>query len=164
MPKTYRNHQRVDAPPEILLEILTDPAFEVASQRAVGVVESHVEERRRDDRVLVYEVIGKEYHRTLTGFDRDKLETTATVYEWDLRERRARWELSHSQNAQTRMWGTVSVHPDGDGSRYDYEMNCKVGIPLLGGQIEKYIVKEFEKIWPKYEELVEAFVREKTGR
>jgi hypothetical protein len=44
------------------------------------------------------------------------------------------------QGVPSRIDGTMSLSPDGAGTRQDVEAEVKVSIPLLGGKLEKFAV------------------------
>jgi hypothetical protein len=152
--KSFEKHARLGASPDLTLAALTDPEFEIGQQKLQATTQStEVVERSRSDTRLVYEVRTNEYGRTLTGgINRDATHLTTTRVEWDLEARVGRWtyEVGGEFAGRVRVWGESRVAPDGAGSRYTFQFNAEVRIPLIGGKIEKMILTEMEKTWPRF--------------
>ena len=84
----------------------------------------------------------------------DSSEQTQTHYEWDLKGRRASWTYSSPHGKRVRVWGGTRIDAAGDNAVLHEEFNCEVKIPLVGGKVEKVILKEVDKYWPRYEQLL----------
>ncbi len=147
-----------EAPPEKLLQILTDEDYQVARQKSQGALEVNVKEISRTDDRLVFEVHAREYARGITGVDHSKTEINVTTYDWDLKARRGTWKHTTSQGERVRVWGSVEVQPDGENSRLQNDFNIEVKIPILGGKIEKMVMKEVAKGWADYERVIREFL------
>ena len=150
---------RFDAPPEKLLEVLVDEEYQIARQKSQGALEVQVKEISRNDDRLVFEVHAKEYARGLTGVDKSKTEINVTTYDWDLKAKRGSWKHTTSQGERVRVWGTVQVQPDGDNSKLINDFNIEIKIPLVGGKIEKMVMKEVAKGWGNYENVIREFLK-----
>jgi len=50
------------------------------------------------------------------------------------------------QGVPSHIDGTVTLTPDGTGTRQDIEATVKVSIPLVGGKLEKLAVDSGEKL------------------
>lgn len=147
-----------DVPPEKLLEVMIAEEYQVARQKSQGALEVQVKETSRSDDRLVFEVHAKEYARGITGVDKSKTEINVTTYDWDLKARRGSWKHTTSQGERVKVWGTVQIQPDGDKSRLVNDFNIEIRIPLVGGKIEKMVMKEVAKGWANYENVIREFL------
>jgi len=146
-----------DAPPEKLLEVLIGEEYQIARQKSQGALEVQVKETSRSDDRLVFEVHAKEYARGLTGVDKSKTEMNLTTYDWDLKAMRGTWKHTTPQGERVKVWGSVQIQPDGDRSRLVNDFNIEIKIPLVGGKIEKMVMKEVAKGWADYEKVIREF-------
>jgi hypothetical protein len=148
-----------DAPPEKLLEVLIDEEYQIARQKSQGALEVQVKEISRNDDRFVFEVHAKEYARGLTGVDKSKTEINVTTYDWDLKAKRGSWKHTTSQGDRVKVWGTVQVQPDGDNSKLLNDFNIEIKIPLVGGKIEKMVMKEVAKSWTNYQNVIREHLK-----
>ena len=146
-----------DVPPEKLLEVMIDEEYQIARQKSQGALEVNIKEISRTDDRLVFEVHAKEYARGITGVDKSKTEINVTTYDWDLKAKRGSWKHTTSQGERVKVWGTVQIQPDGDKSRLVNDFNIEIKIPLVGGKIEKMVMKEVAKSWADYEKIIREF-------
>ena len=51
----------------------------------------------------------------------------------------------------------IRIEGSGDSCLLVEEFNVNVKVPLMGGKIEKIIMKEVDKYFPKYEVMVKEF-------
>ena len=148
-----------DVPPERLLQVLIGEEYQIARQKSQGALEVQVRETSRSDDRLVFEVHAKEYARGLTGVDKSKTEINVTTYDWDLKAKRGTWKHATSQGERVKVWGTVQIQPDGGKSRLVNDFNIEIKIPLVGGKIEKMVMKEVAKSWANYEGVIREFLK-----
>jgi len=153
----------VDLPPDDLVKILTDPDFQVAREKAQNAIDASVKGVSRQGDRLVFEVHVTQHARTKTGIDRSRTEQAVTTYTWDLKARTASWVYRDPHSERVDVRGSVRVEPSGSGSTEVDDMQIEVRIPLLGGQIEKLILKEVEKGWPRYEAVLRKFAAKAKG-
>jgi hypothetical protein len=139
--------------------VLIDEEYQIARQKSQGALEVQVKEISRNDDRLVFEVQAKEYARGLTGVDKSKTEINLTTYDWDLKAKRGSWKHTTSQGERVRVWGTVQVQPDGDNSKLINDFNIEIKIPLVGGKLEKMVMKEVAKGWADYENVIREFLK-----
>ena len=158
MASKSENVFRFDSPPETLLAVLIAADFQIAREKAMGSLEARVEEKTRSDTRLVFDVHTVDYARGMTGIDRSKTENNRTEYDWDLKVRRAGWTYHGQSNKMARVWGTIRLEPEGSGSKLTNSFEVEVKIPLMGGKIEKLVLKEVEKSWPIYEKTIRTFL------
>lgn len=158
MSKELTRRMTVEAPADRLVEVLVEPAFHVEREKAQGALDVRVEERSRAGDRLVFDVVVTQHARTKTGIDRSRTEQAVTTTEWDLKARRATWTYRDPNSDRVTVRGSMRVEPSGEGrSVLVDEMFLEVKVPLIGGQIEKIILKEIEAGWPKYEAVVRRF-------
>jgi hypothetical protein len=148
---------RFNVPPDKLLQVLIDEEYQIARQKSQGALEVNVKEISRTDERFVFEVHAKEYARGLTGVDKSKTEINITTYDWDLKAKRGSWKHTTSQGERVKVWGTVQVQPDGENSKIQNDFNIEIKIPLVGGKLEKMVMKEVAKGWANYENVIREF-------
>lgn len=150
MPKTYSTSNDHDASPEKVLATLTDPEFLVEREKAQGAIDATVQEIRRSEKELVLRLDATEYGRTMTGgLDKSKQEKSSTVYEWNLETMKGEWTYEGTHGKRIQVSGSFRVTPrEEGGARVFSDFHVKVDIPLLGGKIEKMVIKEIEKSTP----------------
>ena len=148
---------RFEVTPEKLLEVLIDEEYQIARQKSQGALEVNVKEISRTDDRFVFEVHAKEYARGITGVDKSKTEINISSYDWDLKTKRGTWTHSTSQGDRVKVWGSVQIQPDGDNSRIVNDFNIEIKIPLVGGKLEKMVMKEVAKGWDNYENVIREF-------
>jgi len=147
-----------DASPERFLELMIDPGFQVAREKVQAAKDAEVVELERTDSKLRYEVRTTEYGKGLTGVDKSKTEQTLSVYEWDLDNKTASWTWSGPYGKKVKVWGHLAIRPVGTGVQLDSDFNVDVKIPLIGGKIEKAVIKETEKGWGRYENVIKEWL------
>jgi hypothetical protein len=158
MARKSENVIRFDFSPERLMQIMLNPEFQVARDKANGSLESRLEEKSRTDARFVYSMHTRDYARGMTGIDKSKIEDNHCDYEWDLKARRATWTYHPSaQLGPVKVWGTIRVEADGAGTRLTNTFEVEVKIPLIGGQAEKMVLKEVDKSWAGYERVIREY-------
>ncbi len=78
MAKSKKTTFHFDASPDKLLEVLIDPGFQDARERAQGAVGAVVKDVKRTDAEFIYELDTTEYAKSLTGLDKTKTEKTGS--------------------------------------------------------------------------------------
>jgi hypothetical protein len=162
MAKRYAKTIRYPVSAEKLLDILLDPDFQVAREKAQGSLEVTVKELSRNDSEMVYEVHTVDHAKGLTGIDKSKTETAVSVYTWDLVKQRCRWTWDGPHSNRVKVWGHLILHPAGNETDLEGDFNVDVSVPLVGGKIEKEVIKETEKGWDRYEAVVRRFIAERA--
>ena len=152
---------RFEVTPDKLLEVLIDQEYQIARQKSQGALEVEVKEVSRTDDRFVFEVHAKEYARGLTGVDKSKTEINVSSYDWDLKAKRGTWTHSTAQGERVKVWGSVQIQPDGDNSKIVNDFNIEIKIPLVGGKLEKMVMKEVAKGWANYENVIREFCQKK---
>ncbi|MFH1532877.1 MAG: DUF2505 family protein [Pseudomonadota bacterium] len=147
-----------DASPDKLLAVLLDPDFQVAREKVQGSVGAVVTDIRRSDTEYVYAVRTTDYAKTLTGIDRTKTENANCTYEWDLSRMRCVWTWEGPHGKRARTWGNLRISPAGGGTTLDLDFNIDIKVPLIGGKIEKIVLKEVEPGWVRYEKVIREWL------
>ncbi len=160
MAKRFEKTTRYEASADTLLRVLTDSDFQVAREKSNGALECTVQTVPAASGTLVLKVGTVEYARGVTGIDRSKTERATSTYTWNLAAREASWTYVGAQGERARVWGKIRIVPAGATCSVSEEFNVEIKIPLLGGQIEKMVIAEVEKVWARYEGVVrEAIAR-----
>ncbi len=159
MAKTWSAASTFDATADRVLEVMTDPAFVLEQHRLdEAVAEATIEELSRTESRLVQKIHATEYGRGMTGLDKSKRERSTVTFEWDLRARSCTWTYGNEQGSRVKVWGEDRVEPVGERARLTSTWNVDVKVPLVGGQIEKIIIKEVEKGRPRYDALLRRYL------
>ena len=130
---------------ETVFRLMSDPDFMTRKYEAIGAADVAIDAEGR----------GGSLHRTtkrkvtvdLPGFAKKVMQPTNTVIQdddWAEATADGRRVCTYSvevQGVPSRIDGTVTLSPDGDGTRQDVVAEVKVSIPLLGGRLEKFAVE-----------------------
>ena len=160
MAKKTQWSQSFDCSTDTMLDIVTSAEFHEARSALLEHPASQVKRYQRTGDRVTFEVHCTEYAKGLKGLDKSKTEQTVTNYDFDLKSMRGQWEYHGPQGKRTRVWGDMSVSVEGERARLTQRFNVSIQIPLVGGQIEKLVMKSVDKFWPKYEQLVADFVQQ----
>ncbi len=158
MAKSSEWSKEYSCTPDHLFEVIITPEFHIRRSGLLDNPSAEVKETKRTDTYLEFEVHCVEYAKGVKGIDRSKTENTVTTYRCDLPARRVEWTYEGPQGKRVKVWGDMSVAETSGGARVTQHFNCDVKIPLVGGQIEKLVMKETDKFWPKYGVLMDEFV------
>jgi hypothetical protein len=161
MPKTYEKTVTFETSADRLFAVISSGDFQVACQRAdPAVVEATFREVSRTDRKLVLVIDTVEYARGMTGLDRSRTEKNTTTWTYDLARRRGEWVYTSASSWADKVTaeGSDTVEPSGDKARLVSKATFSVRIPLIGGKIEGFILKEVEQSRPAFERTVREFL------
>jgi uncharacterized protein YndB with AHSA1/START domain len=151
---------RFDADVETVYQLISDPDFierKYADQGATDIAVD-TDERGGDRR----HVIKRRVTIDLPGFARKVMQPTNTVVQVD------NWQAAGGdgsrvcdytvevQGVPSKITGTVTLVPDGDGTRQDIRAEVKVSIPLLGGKLEGFAVDSGAKVLAEEAEFTRA--------
>ena len=163
MAKTSASTFRFEVSADQLLEVLTDPEFQVHRTKIVqDALDVTVKGHTRDKARCHYEVHAKEYAKGLKGIDRSRTEVTVSTYDWDLAAKRGDWTYKCEHDKVVKTWGSLRIEPAGKASTLKADFFVESKVPLLGGQIEKGVVAEVDKSWAKYERAVRSWLEKKA--
>lgn len=163
MSKTLTKTTDLEFSTGLVLQVLTDADYVCAQASSRDeVVDATYKETSRSDERLVFEVHTTEHARGLTGIDRSKTEPAVQRSDWDLQARTCRWAYEGAHSDRFTFRGRTTVEPRGDQTRVTVEYFVDVSIPLLGGRIEKAIIKELEAAHPSYGQLIRRYCRDRA--
>ena len=157
MAKKTVNKIQLAYSPDLVMKVITTPLFQETNFLAQDNPGAKVSEVSRTDDKLVLRAEVVEYAKGMTGIDRSKTEKTTTEYDWNLKQRSATWTYNSVHGKRVQVWGAIRIEGGGDSCTLVEEFNVNVKIPLMGGKVEKLIMKEVDKYFPKYEALVKEF-------
>jgi Protein of unknown function (DUF2505) len=132
-------------PVEAVIAILRDRAATIAKYESTGHRDVEIVEFVSDHtglRIVSSRVVDVE----LPGFAKKALKPTNTMVQTDEWHRRNDGSWAGSFDAEvhgspTHISGTMTLGPDGTGSRHDVTLDVDVKIPLVGGKIADWVGK-----------------------
>ena len=134
-----------DADVETVYALMTDPEFCKRKYADAGGTDIQIDCDQREDGPKV--VSRRRVTIDLPGFAKKVMQPTNTVVQTD------QWSAADAdgqrvcrytvevQGVPSRIDGSVTLSPDGAGTRQDVQAEVKVSIPLLGGKLEKFAVE-----------------------
>ena len=139
--KRFRTEIQLPAAAEAVYALLVDPAFLEDKGRHTGCKVVRVTVRREGEETVI-----EQYEEREPVFGKDPSKSTLTT-RWNTERREGRWRhVQHGQEERARSEGTVAVVARGsDKSALVTEGSVSIDVPLLGGMIEKKVVKALEK-------------------
>ncbi len=161
MAKRSEHIVRFKTDPARLLEILTDPEFQVLREKAQGAVSASVSKFVRTETKVTYDVHTVEYAKGITGVDKTKTETADAHYTWDLATKSCEW-THHPNNAfssKVKVWGSMKMKVVGAETELCSDFNINIGIPLIGGKAESMVLAEVEPGWARHDEVVWDYLK-----
>ena len=140
----FRHELAYDASPGEVFEMLADPAFREASAAAMGVVSADVALERSDDGfTLTIDQVQltddlPSFARTFAG------STTRAIQHEQWTDRTSASLRIETPGKPAEMKGTITLVPDGAGTREVVELDVRVKMPLIGGKLEKLMAAKVE--------------------
>ncbi|HET6818386.1 MAG TPA: DUF2505 domain-containing protein [Mycobacteriales bacterium] len=131
--------------------LMTDPAFLERKFSAAGAKDISVDQETLADGATRI-TIRRHVTVDLPGFAKKFIQPTNALLQTET------WETSADggprtchyrvdvQGVPSHIDGTVTLTPDGTGTRQDIEAKVKVSIPIVGGKLEKLAVDSGEKL------------------
>jgi hypothetical protein len=133
-----------EADVETVYALMSDPEFCKRKYADAGATDIQIDSDQRDDGPKL--VCRRKLTVDLPGFAKKVMQPTNTVVQtdqWSAADgggtRSCRYTVE-VQGVPSRIDGTVTLTPDGRGTRQDVQAEVKVSIPLLGGKLEKFAV------------------------
>lgn len=133
---------RFDADVETVYALMADPDFMARKYADAGAADIQIDSDQREAGPTI--VSRRKVTVDLPGFAKKVMTPTNTLIqhdEWaaaDDAGRRVCHYKVEVQGLPSRIEGTVTLSPDGNGTRQDVVAEVKVSIPLLGGKLEKF--------------------------
>ncbi len=160
MAQELKKRQNFATSPDTLLEILTDPDFNVDREKAQGALEATYQEKSRDAQRVVGVVSTVEYARGMTGVDKSKTEKNVTTYNWNLTLKSCTWtyESDSPFNDKFRVSGAMKISGSGAPAVLESTVAVSISVPLVGKKIEKMVLKEIDQAWSNFDKVVENYI------
>jgi uncharacterized protein YndB with AHSA1/START domain len=138
----FRHELVYDAPPAAVFEMLADPAFREAACAAQDVISADVTiERTGGGFSLVVDQLQKT--TDLPGFARTFAgDSTRAVQREVWADTTGGTLVIDTPGKPTEIKGTITLRPEGSGTREIVELEVKAKIPLIGGKIEKLLAEK----------------------
>jgi hypothetical protein len=160
MARTWKKDSSFDTTPEQLVGILTSEAFHIAHQKLDKAIKhADFKELARTDESATFKIECVQYSRGMIGIDKSKTENSTTSFNWDLKNMFASWVHTGAHGDKVKASGTEKVTASGSGATLSSTFDVQVEIPLIGGQIEKLVIKDAEKSRPQFESLIRDFIK-----
>jgi len=138
----FRHELTYDAAPAEVFEMLADPQFREASCAAQDVISAEVTlEREGDGFSLTLDQEQRtddlpSFARTFAGHSTRAIQRE----EWD--DTTGGTLRIDTPGKPSSMAGTITLQPDGSGTREVVELEIKVKVPLIGGKLEKLMAEK----------------------
>lgn len=138
----FRHELVYDAPPSAVFEMLADPTFREAACAAQDVISADVQLERTGNG---FSLVIDQQQRT------DDLPSFARAFAGDSTRaiQREHWEDTtggtlaiEAPGKPTDMKGTITLRPEGSGTREIVELDVKAKVPLIGGKLEKLLAEK----------------------
>jgi len=135
----FRHEVRYDAPPAQVFEMLADPAFREAACAAQDVISAQVRLERTGDGFSL--TIDQEQRTDdLPAFARAFAgESTRAIQREEWADATGGTLRIDAPGKPSEVKGTITLEPDGSGTREIIELDLKIKVPLIGGKLEKLL-------------------------
>lgn len=138
----FQHELRYDAPPSDVFEMLADPAFREAVCKQQDVISAEVTLERDGDGFTL--TIDQEqrtddlpsFARTFAG------DSTRAIQREDWAEPTGGSLRIDAPGKPSEVKGTITLHPDGSGTREVVELELRIKVPLIGGKLEKLLAEK----------------------
>jgi uncharacterized protein YndB with AHSA1/START domain len=135
----FRHELTYDAPPAAVFEMLADPAFREATCAAQDVISAEVRLDRDGDGFTL--TVDQEqrtddlpsFARTFAG------SSTRAIQREEWADPTGGTVHIDTPGKPSHIAGTITLRPDGSGTREVVELEIKVKVPLVGGKLEKLL-------------------------
>lgn len=138
----FRHEVRYDAPPAQVFEMLADPAFREAACAAQDVISAQVRLERTGDGFSL--TIDQEQRTDdLPAFARAFAgESTRAIQCEEWADATGGTLRIDAPGKPSEVKGTITLEPDGSGTREIVELDLKIKVPLIGGKLEKLLAEK----------------------
>ncbi len=159
---SYRTERAFTAPIDAVWEMITDPDAQVTMLERMGYRDIEVVEHRLDG--ADFRIVTR---RTLTldlpGFARRVLRPTNTMDSTDEWHRGADGSATGSismtiEGAPVAITGSASINPDGDSTCYAITIDIDVRVPVIGGKIARWAMRDVERQFTRQFEAVDEWL------
>ena len=148
----------VSAPWENVAKVLLSEEYVIEEiMLREGMVSDRYELVSESDDEKVYKVHSVEYKRKKTGgLDKSQTINSLTNYRWKARNKTLAWDYHGDGGDRFGLSGIYTLTPQGEKTQMRHDITIEIRIPLIGKQIEKLVIKEFEQPDPRYRKLMES--------
>ncbi|MGH3929345.1 MAG: DUF2505 domain-containing protein [Pseudonocardiaceae bacterium] len=149
--------------PERMREVLTDPAYLRDKLRAVGGPRAELVSRDEDERgvtVVLHQMVPA---GALPSVVRAALPGELTIRRIETWTGSGGTVQSTVDGAPGTITGTMSLEPDLTGSVLAMQLEAKVGLPLIGGKVEKAITGGISKLMNAEYDFTMQWLRNSTN-
>jgi uncharacterized protein YndB with AHSA1/START domain len=140
-PMRFRHELTYDAPPAAVFEMLADPAFREAACAAQDVISAEVT-LEREGNGFTLTVDQEQRTDDLPGFARTFAGDSTRAIQ------REHWEDTtggtlriDAPGKPSEVKGTITLRPEGSGTREIVELELRIKVPLIGGKLEKLLAE-----------------------
>jgi hypothetical protein len=140
----------VDAPIEKVVAAMRSPALIEESEKARDAISVKITDKGKSDTRHEYEVLVVSPARTVKGIDKTKTEENRTTVTWNLPDNAAKWVWAGAHGPKVKIDGGYQLTAAGNQTKLRMYAEIDVGIPLVGGMVEKKVKEGFEEAWPGY--------------
>ena len=137
----FRHELQYDAPPSVVFEMLADPEFRRAACAAQDVVSADVTlERTGAGFTLTIDQVQRTgdlpaFARAFAG------ETTRAIQQESWADETGGTLRIEAPGTPSDVTGTISLQPEGSGTREVVELDLRIKVPLVGGKLEKLLAE-----------------------
>jgi hypothetical protein len=138
----FRHELVYDAPPAAVFEMLADPAFREAACAAQNVISADVAIDRAGNG---FSLVIDQLQRTtdLPAFARAFAGDSAQAIQREEWADTTGGTLSiEAPGKPTHVKGTITLRPEGSGTREIVELEVRMKVPLIGGRLEKLLAEK----------------------
>ncbi|WP_346384479.1 DUF2505 domain-containing protein [Nocardioides sp.] len=138
----FRHELVYDAPPSAVFEMLADPAFRAAAGAAQDVISADVAiERTGNAFSLVIDQLQKttdlpSFARAFAG------DSSRAIQREEWADTTGGTLAIETPGKPTEVKGTITLRPEGSGTREIVELDVKMKVPLIGGKLEKLMAEK----------------------
>ena len=138
----FRHEVTYDAPPLEVYEMLADPAFREASGAAQDVISAEVTlDREGNGFTVKIDQLQRtddlpSFARTFAG------ESTRAIQHEEWPDTTGATMRIETPGKPSSAHGTITLRPEGSGTREIWELEIKVRVPLIGGKLEKLMAEK----------------------
>jgi uncharacterized protein YndB with AHSA1/START domain len=135
----FRHEITYDAPPADVFEMLSDPTFREACCAAQDVISAEVTVERTGN---AFTLTIDQVQRTddLPGFARTFAgDSTRAIQHEEWADTTGGTLRIDAPGKPSEVKGTITLRPDGSGSREIIELDLRIKVPLIGGKLEKLL-------------------------
>jgi carbon monoxide dehydrogenase subunit G len=138
----FRHELRYDAPPDRVFAMLADPAFRRSVAEAMDVISADVDlQPAGDGFTLTVDQLQRtddlpSFARTFAGDSTQAIQRETWV------DRSGGSLEIEAPGKPTHVSGTITLLPDGTGTKEVVDLEIKVKVPLVGGKLEKLMAEK----------------------